>query len=180
MSEQKAQDFWVPSGATLRLPPRMRLARAEHERLWKGLERFVNCGDSESDYDALGRAFPDFWPEEIWHYPNYKLPVPPPILGRIVAPLPANLNDEEQLKKWAHEGKTENLAWNPACRALFLFYRDTLREVWRGEPLTSRSVEFPRRGHSYIAVCCQPTPLGWIAGHAHEFLLVLTDYNENE
>jgi hypothetical protein len=66
MSEQKAQDFWVPVRATIRLSPPMRLARAERERLWKGLERFVNCGESLHDYEALGRgAFRDFWPVEI-------------------------------------------------------------------------------------------------------------------
>jgi hypothetical protein len=175
MSQQKEQDFWVPSGATLRLPPRMRLARAERERLWKGFERFVNCGDSETDYQALGRAFPDFWPVEIWHYPNYRAPVPPPILGRIVAPLPHDLSDEEQLKKWKHEGKMESLNWHPACRKLFLFHRDTLREVWRGERPTIR-YEDDRK--TTLAAFAHLSPLGWFGGPAHEFLLGLTDYNE--
>jgi hypothetical protein len=174
MTTQENQAFWAPSGATVRLPPRMRLARAERERLWKGLERFVNCGDSESDYHALGRAFPDFWPVEIWHYPNYKPPVPPPILGRIVTTPEPELSEEEQLKKWEHEGTMEGLAWNPACRALFLFYRETLREVWRGEPKASRSVD----DRPTLADLGFPTQVGWLAGHTHEFLLGLMDYNE--
>src|ERR1700694_5889946 len=39
--------------------------RDEKDRLRKGLERFANCGDSEKDYQALGCAFPDFWPLRI-------------------------------------------------------------------------------------------------------------------
>jgi hypothetical protein len=36
----------------------------EKPREWflKGLERFVNADDSVEDYNALGRAFPSFWP----------------------------------------------------------------------------------------------------------------------
>src|SRR5271155_2174203 len=141
MSKEKAQQFWVPGGAPLRLPPRMRLAASERERLWKGLERFVNCGDSQSDYQALGRAFPDFWPVEIWHYPNQKPPAPVSILGRIVSE--PELSEEELLKKMEHERQTDTLNWHPACHELFLFYRDSLREVWSGEPLASQSTNAP-------------------------------------
>jgi hypothetical protein len=150
MSTRENQSFWVPSGVTVRLPPRMRLARPEKERLWKGLERFVNCGDSESDYKALGRAFPDFWPVEIWHYPKQGPPTPAPVLGRIVSD--AELSEEE--------GQTESLAWNAVCHALFLFYRDTLREVWYAERSAKDGEDLG------------PT---W---RDHEFLLGLTNYNE--
>lgn len=177
MSEQKAQAFWAPSGATLRLPPRMRLARAERERLWKGLERFVNCGDDLADYEALGRAFPDFWPTEVWHYPNFRAPERLAVLGRLpsitVEPEP-ELSEQQLLQKMEHEGQMESLNWHPACRKLFLFYRDTLREVWRGEPLESRSVE----DRPSLADLSRPTPVGWFGGHAQEFLLGLTEYNE--
>lgn len=37
-------------------------------RLWQGLERFVNCGDSEQDYQALAKAYPDLWPLEGSHW----------------------------------------------------------------------------------------------------------------
>jgi hypothetical protein len=40
----------------------------DRERLWKGLERFVNCGDSKEDYQALGKAYPDLWPLEGSHW----------------------------------------------------------------------------------------------------------------
>jgi hypothetical protein len=62
-------------------------------RLWKGLERFVNCGDSEEERKALQRAFPD-----LCVFPIY---------------LPE------------------------ACE-LFLYYRDALRRVWKGDRPDSR------------------------------------------
>lgn len=40
----------------------------DRERLWKGLERFVNCGNSKEDYQALGKAYPDLWPLEYSHW----------------------------------------------------------------------------------------------------------------
>ena len=185
MSEQKAQAFWVPSGATLRLPPRMRLAPSETERLWKGLERFVNCDDSESDYKALGHAFPDFWPVEIWHYPNQESHGPhalPPLntaLGTSVLVskgLAAGKGElsEADVEKMEWESQTETLNWHFACRKLFIFYRETLREVWRGEPLEFRSVE----DRPTLADLSRPTRTGWLAGRAHEFLLGIMDYNE--
>jgi hypothetical protein len=50
----------------------MRLARGERERLWKGLERFVNCGNGLNDFVALGRAFGTFWPIDVRYHPLRK------------------------------------------------------------------------------------------------------------
>jgi len=75
-----------------------------------------------ADYEALGQNWRDFWPLKIWHYPNYNFQSTG-IRGFI---------SDEQLEKWEHEGKTESLAWHPACRELLLFYRDSLRTVWHG------------------------------------------------
>lgn len=156
----------------------MRLARSEQERLWKGVERFVNCGDDLADYEALSRAFPYFWPAEIWHYPNQESHGPHAlrslgVLGSIRAAVKGELS-EDDVKKIEWESQTESLNWHSACRKLFLFYRDTLREVWRGEPLESRSVQ----DHPTLAHLSRPTHVGWLGGCAHEFLLGITDYNE--
>lgn len=165
MSDEKAQAFWAPGGATLRLPPRMRLANAERERLWKGLERFVNCSDLESDYQALGRAFPDFWPAEIWHYPNQegRAVRAPSILGTITAESKSEMSEDE-IRQMQWESQIESLNWHARCHKLFLFYRDTLKDVWRDGRST--------------ADLADASPMGWLGGHAHEFLLGLTDYND--
>jgi hypothetical protein len=42
-----------------------RLARAEREHLFKGLERFVNADDSLKEYKALSRGWRDFWPFDL-------------------------------------------------------------------------------------------------------------------
>lgn len=159
MGEQKTQPWWVPSGATFQLPPRMRLAPAERETLWKGLERFANCGDSLANYKGFGRAFPDFWPVKVWHYPNQTPSTPPPILGSISIDEP-ELSEEESSRKIAHESQTESLAWDPACHKLFLLYRDTLKQVWSGKQ-TIKAGGVPWRTDT----------------SACEFLLGLTDYN---
>jgi hypothetical protein len=177
MSSRKNQSFWVPSGATVRLPPRMRLAPAEYERLWNGLERFVNCGDSERDYAALSRAFPDFWPAEIWHYPNQKPDRAAAhydlTLGKIGALSKGELS-EADLKQMKWESQKESLNWHAACHRLFLFYRDTLREVWCDDRPLRRSVG----GQPTLADLAQPSPLGWLGGRVLEFLMSLTDLNE--
>jgi hypothetical protein len=125
MSRSSSQTFWVPGGATFRLPPRMRLAIAERERLWKGLERFVNCSDSESDYTAM-RAFRDFWPLEIWHYPEQE----PCTLSISAVSFPPRPHESES--ESVESGDYARLNWHPACHKLFLFYRDTLRGIWAG------------------------------------------------
>jgi hypothetical protein len=125
MSRSSSQTFWVPGGATFRLPPRMRLAIAERERLWKGLERFVNCSDSESDYTAM-RAFRDFWPLEIWHYPEQE----PGTLSISAVSFPPRPHESES--ESVESGDYARLNWHPACHKLFLFYRDTLRGIWAG------------------------------------------------
>lgn len=102
MADFKNQAFWEPGGSTLRLPPALRLANVDKERLWKGLERFVNCGDSIRDFHDLGRAFPGFWPVGIQYKPDSN-----EVFGR-------------------------PLAWHTACHGLFRCYRDALRDVWKG------------------------------------------------
>jgi hypothetical protein len=79
----------------------MRPAPEQQAKLWKGLERFVNCKDSEDDYRALSRSFPGLWPVGI----NY-LADPP---------------------RWP----PDSLDWHPVCQKLFLFYRDGLQKVWK-------------------------------------------------
>jgi len=136
----------VPRGSTFRLPRSMRLARGEGERLWKGLERFVNCEDSESEFQALGRAFPDFWPIEVWHYPSQER-------ARSITGLPdIGLGTATA----DHASETAWLHWHPVCHKLFLFYRDTLRGVWRGE---------------------KQTP-DWLGGVPEEFLFGLSNLND--
>jgi hypothetical protein len=92
----------------------MRLAQAERERLWKGLERFVNCPDSLDEFQALGKAFPDFWPVEI-----HGQPLAVNALRQRLDPSPIVSGD---------------LAWHPLCHELFLVYRDMLRALWSREP----------------------------------------------
>jgi hypothetical protein len=125
MSHSNSQTFWVPGGATFRLPPRMRLAAAERERLWKGLERFANCSDSEGDYTAM-RAFRDFWPLEIWHYPEQE----PGALS--ISAVSAQREPYESERESVESADYARLNWHPACHKLFLFYRDTLRGIWTG------------------------------------------------
>lgn len=158
MSRSRDQEFWVPGGATLRLPPRMRLAPAERERLWKGLERVANCGDSENDYRALGRAFPEFWPVEIQHFPLQE-GVPSNNRGILAAAaMRLPLSDAEldrQIAESVRLSETASLDWHSACRRLFLFYRDTLKDIWTGKEEAD-----------------------WFCGGRQEFLLGLSDRNE--
>jgi hypothetical protein len=42
-----------------------RLAPTDRERLFKGLERFVNTSDSLDEYKALGTGWSGFWPREL-------------------------------------------------------------------------------------------------------------------
>jgi hypothetical protein len=86
----------------------MRLAPRETERLWKGLERFVNCRDSEGDYQDLGRAFPSFWPVTLHYWTELR---------------EGGITCTKQIP----------LDWNPVCHKLFLFYRDLLRRLWLKE-----------------------------------------------
>jgi hypothetical protein len=76
-----------------------------------------------SDFRALGKAFPDFWPIEVWHCPNQERPksitgVPDIGLGAVTAD---------------HGSEATPLNWHPVCHKLFLFYRDTLTSVWSGD-----------------------------------------------
>src|SRR5262249_38276695 len=154
-------------GSTVRLPPRMRLARAEQKRLWKGLERFVNCGDDPDNYQDLGLAFPRFWPVGIWHYPNQTASASVMLPDRVFSPLAVEPepepNEEQLLQKIEHEGQTEELGWHLECRELFLFYRDSLRRVWLDGPSSSRHTT--ENSNSYQ----------WTIGDVHDFLLGLTD-----
>src|SRR3990172_8564547 len=51
--------------------------RWNRKRLWKGLERFVNCSDSLEDYYALKNSFPELFPVGVgllaWHPICHKL-----------------------------------------------------------------------------------------------------------
>jgi hypothetical protein len=89
--------------STVRLSPASRRADVDSERLWKGLERFVNCGDNVRDFQDLGRAFPGFWPVGILYRPDSKAVFP------------------------------QDLQWHPACHRLFLCYRNALRDIWKGD-----------------------------------------------
>jgi hypothetical protein len=103
MSDRENQGLWAPRWSTVRFPRSLCLAQADRERLWNGLERFVNCEDSNDAYRALSLAFADFWPAEIAHYQT------------------------------TDEGECASLNWYQAGQKFFLFYRDTLKEIWRGE-----------------------------------------------
>jgi hypothetical protein len=147
MTRRNSQGFWTPGKATVRFPSGMRLAASERERLWKGLERFVNCGDSESDYRALSQAFWGFWPMLLCHLPLQD--------SRIFESLESDeplvpLSDAE-----LEQDKPTMLNWDANCHKLFLFYRDTLRDVWSGKETTD-----------------------WFDGGRAEFLLGLNDLNE--
>lgn len=135
-------------------PPSMYPAAEGRDRLWKGLERFVNCGDSEGDYCAVGRAFPRFWPVDVGHFPNQEETVaereeriiserPNAPVGRI-APTADLLSrrifrhrsiqelDSSSEKERESISERLSLAWHPACHKLFLAYRHVLREIWLG------------------------------------------------
>src|ERR1700680_3133361 len=131
MAPGASQVFSIPAEATIRRRGSNRLAPAERERLWKGLERFINCGDSVYDFQALSRAFPSLWPTVVEN-------ADPDLTKR-----GAIWNHDAQ--EWVSEGaeppagaRLEQvveypvLDWNPACHKLFLFYRDILRTVWSG------------------------------------------------
>src|ERR1700741_2689819 len=108
MKHRTGQEFWGAGWVTIPLPARMRLARAERERLWKGLEWFVNCDDSLGRFGALGRAFSKFWPIQTSHFTNPECMNPATVV--------------------------QQFDWHPACHTLFLFYRDTLRSLWGSKP----------------------------------------------
>ena len=110
MTKRQGQAPSSPVKSTFRAPRSILLApkvrEPERERLWTGLSRFVNCRDDLADFRALGRAFPRFWPV------------------RILTWLRVSSRLDFELKY---------LDWHPACHGLFLFYRDTLRSVWRND-----------------------------------------------
>lgn len=159
MTRRDGQEFWAPISATVRLPPRMRLAPSERERLWKGLERFVNCGDSETDYRALGRSFREFWPVEILHFSVHETVVSKNlVIPAIAVPMVSPLSDvalDEQMQEELNEDEVVTLDWHPVCRRLFVFYRDTLQDIWTDK---ERRV--------------------WFCGGREEFLLGLSNRNE--
>ncbi len=51
--------------ATLALRDVSRLAHSEKERLFRGLERFVNASDFIEDYKALSKGWRGFWPFDL-------------------------------------------------------------------------------------------------------------------
>lgn len=143
-----SQEFGDRPKATGRLRGTMRLAKAERERLWKGLERFVNCGDSLEDFQALSRAFPGFWPAPIENHDEKLVELWNEETQQVV-------RGREGLPPGEYLSRSPSLAWHPACHRLLLFCRDLLRGVWKGE-------HFPVSG--------------W-EGAAEEFLLGLINYN---
>lgn len=46
------------------------LALGLREKLFKGLERFANTGDTFEDYQGLGKGWPAFWPIRIYDGPK--------------------------------------------------------------------------------------------------------------
>ena len=72
-------------------------------RLFRGLERFVNTGDSGEEYAALGKAWPSFWP--------------------IDTQAPIELAN-------APPKDIELIRWHPAAHDVFLVYRNYLRKIW--------------------------------------------------
>jgi hypothetical protein len=152
----------------------MRLAPSERERLWAGLEAFVNCSDSVDKYQYLSANFGSFWPAEIWHSR--------PKQGHAdqqwsESPIPAasglEIKDQDKRPEYERVNKTgtvrkefevditynnleaESLNWHQACHKLFLFYRDSLRAVWSKEDAGK-----------------------WPRGSREEFLLGLTQFNQ--
>jgi hypothetical protein len=155
MSVKNRQAFWAPGGATIRLPPTMCLAKQSKERLWMGLERFANCGDSEADYRALSRAFRDFWPVAITLDSSENLNCAESVIRALqhdrplvrvapIKPIESEASDEVKL-----------LDWHRAARPLFVFYRNTLRNAWRNDVKSD-----------------------WPGGGRLEFLLGLSDFNQ--
>lgn len=154
--DDPGQGFLTHAKATGRLRGPLRLATAEPERLWKGLERFVNCGESLEDFQALGRAFPRFWPAVTENHAEELVKKGPIWIEETQEFVSADREFElppgtriEQIVEFPA------LDWNPAFHKLFLFYRDILRGVWNDERF--------------------PVP-GW-EGIADQFLLGLIDYN---
>ncbi len=133
MRSESSQWLWAPGGATVRLPPRMCLAPSERARLWKGLERFVNCGDDLNDFLALGKAFPKFWPVALWHQP------------RAISHSIAEQDRETLNSVRSQPGRSlplqASLNWHPVCHKLFLVYREILRHLWRGNEELQGTVE---------------------------------------
>ncbi len=62
--ENQPHSSTFPGPRSILLAPKV--PKEERERLWFGLERFVNCGDALEDFRALGCSFPKFWPASIW------------------------------------------------------------------------------------------------------------------
>jgi hypothetical protein len=138
MSAHDSQLFWEPAGSTIRLPRSTRLAPLGQERRWlrKGLVRFANCEDSNTDYKALGRAFPDFWPLTMM--------APRSDASSISRKMPRTPADINRMNREHYETDV-SLAWHPACHKVFLFYRDRLRDIWNDgadEPLKFWMPEF--------------------------------------
>ena len=110
MNQRNSQSPLSQSGVTVRFATPIGLARNQRDRLWTGLERFVNCGDSLGDFTALGKAFPDFWPIKI-DRKEFQITGYTELQNR-------------------QEYVTDDLAWHPVCQQLFVVYRDMLRIIW--------------------------------------------------
>jgi hypothetical protein len=80
---------------------------------WKGLERFVNTGDSWKDYRDLSKAWPTFWPVNI-----------------------------EGRNRSVSRKAPDSLNWRDEGHQLFHFYRNTLRSNWTRNPQTSTNGKY--------------------------------------
>jgi len=103
MRRRKSQQN--PRVSHLAFYPSLSSSQAAEEKqknwYWKGLERFINTGESLADYSGLSKAWPTFWPTTI----------------------------EGQDPNTAEKMQIV-LNWHANAHPLFLFYRNVLRSVW--------------------------------------------------
>lgn len=160
MALQKKQGLWAPGRSTLHFQSPMRLALTERERLWKGLERFVNCSDEVTDFLALGKAFPTFWPAAVWYQPravSHGKAEPDQEIVDIVGSQPRRSQPLQA-----------SLNWHPVCHKFLLVYREILRYLWRGKeepPGTIEQLDFS----TAVAFLLGVEDLHWQAIEAAKF-----------
>jgi hypothetical protein len=142
----------------------MRLAASDRERLWIGLEGFVNCSDSLDAYQYLSSNFSSFWPAEIWNLRPKQRLADQPSSDQEKRLERKRIDETGNERKWGEvhfdidqvDFEPESLNWHLACHKLFLFYRDMLRAVWSEEDAGQ-----------------------WPDGEREEFLLGLTQLNQD-
>jgi hypothetical protein len=70
---KRGQRFSRPKRATVVSCEPSDLAPEERQRLYYGLERFVNAGDGPEEYKALSKAWSSFWPLDLQDGPGDEL-----------------------------------------------------------------------------------------------------------